>query len=191
MLDNFQLHELSGYTGLERINYLLEILINSKTYYDYVLNSYEQKDYEKNHPGWIVVAGINGDQYYAKYGSQLGVDGSFYYYNQPYYPMIIDGERRFPITATGYSDRNYVGVTNNIERGVLEHRTPDTKSFTTRYHCHKLVYYEEYSSIDEAISREKQIKSWSRSRKDKMIDFMNPDRKDLMPQIATSLRSSQ
>lgn len=49
MLDNFQLHELSGYTGLERINYLLEILIRSKTYYDYVLNSYEQKDYEKNH----------------------------------------------------------------------------------------------------------------------------------------------
>ena len=75
----------------------------------------------------------------------------------------------------------YVGVTNNIERRVLEHRTPDTKSFTTRYHCHKLVYYEEYSSIDEAISREKQIKSWSRSRKDKMIDLMNPDRKDLMP----------
>ena len=85
----------------------------------------------------------------------------------------------------------YVGVTNNLERRVLEHRTPDTKSFTIRYHCHKLVYYEEYSSIDEAISREKQIKSWSRSRKDKMIDLMNPDRKDLMPQIATSLRSSQ
>lgn len=49
MLDNFQLHELSGYTGLERISYLLEILISSKTYYDYVLDSYEQKDYEKNH----------------------------------------------------------------------------------------------------------------------------------------------
>ena len=49
MLDNFQLHELSGYTGLERINYLLELLISSKTYYDYVLDSYEQKDYEKNH----------------------------------------------------------------------------------------------------------------------------------------------
>lgn len=47
MLDNFQLHELSGYTGLERISYLLEILISSKTYYDYVLDSYEQKDYEK------------------------------------------------------------------------------------------------------------------------------------------------
>lgn len=71
------------------------------------------KDYEEEHPGWIVIAGINGDQYYTKYGIGLGTDGSFYYPNQPYYPMIIDGERRFPITATGYSDRNYVGVTNN------------------------------------------------------------------------------
>ena len=67
----------------------------------------------------------------------------------------------------------------------------DSKSFTSRYNCHKLVYYEEYSSIDEAIVREKQIKSWSRARKDKMIDSMNPDRNDLLPGIATSLRSSQ
>lgn len=59
MLDNFQLHELSGYTGLERINYLLEILISSKTNYDYVLNSYEQKDYEKNHFPDIIRIFIN------------------------------------------------------------------------------------------------------------------------------------
>ena len=85
----------------------------------------------------------------------------------------------------------YVGVTNNIERRVIEHRTHDSKSFTSRYNCHKLVYYEEYGSIDEAIVREKQIKSWSRARKDKMIDSMNPDRNDLLPGIATSLRSSQ
>ena len=74
----------------------------------------------------------------------------------------------------------YVGVTNNLERRVQEHRTPDNKSFTTRYHCHKLVYYEEYSSIDEAIAREKQIKSWKRARKDKMIDIMNPSRNNLL-----------
>ena len=71
------------------------------------------KDYEEKHPGWIVVAGINGDQYYTKYGSGLGTDGSFYYYNQPYYPMIIDGERRFPITPTGNSHSNYIGIANN------------------------------------------------------------------------------
>ena len=85
----------------------------------------------------------------------------------------------------------YVGVTNDIERRVEEHRTFDSRSFTSRYNCHKLVYYEEYSSIDEAIAREKQIKSWSRNRKDRMIDGMNPERNDLMPEIATSLRSSQ
>lgn len=71
------------------------------------------KDYEEEHPGWIVIAGINGDQYYPKYGSGLGVDGSFYFPNQPYYPMIIDGERRFPITPTGNSASNYVGIANN------------------------------------------------------------------------------
>ena len=74
------------------------------------------KDYEENHPGWIVVAGINGDQYYTKYGSGLGSDGSFYYYNQPYYPMIIDGERRFAVTPTGNSNSNYVGIANNNEQ---------------------------------------------------------------------------
>ena len=75
----------------------------------------------------------------------------------------------------------YVGVTNNLERRILEHRTPDNNSFTTRYSCHKLVYYEEYSSIDEAIAREKQIKSWSRVRKERLIDIMNPLRNELMP----------
>ena len=75
----------------------------------------------------------------------------------------------------------YVGVTNDLDRRVQEHRTPDNQSFTTRYNCHKLVYYEEYSSINEAIAREKQIKSWNRARKDRIIDGINPDRKDLMP----------
>ena len=74
----------------------------------------------------------------------------------------------------------YVGVTNDLERRVQEHRTPDNKSFTSWYNCHKLVYIEEYSSSSESIAREKQIKSWNRARKDKMIDGMNPDRKDLM-----------
>ena len=68
----------------------------------------------------------------------------------------------------------YVGVTNDLERRVREHRTYDLKSFTSRYKCHKLVYYEEYSSIEEAISREKQIKSWKRVRKERLIGSVNP-----------------
>ena len=75
----------------------------------------------------------------------------------------------------------YVGVTNNLKRRVIEHRTYDPKSFTSRYKCHKLIYYEEYSSVQEAIAREKQIKSWKRWRKERLINAMNPERIDLMP----------
>ena len=74
----------------------------------------------------------------------------------------------------------YTGVTNDLERRIVEHRTPDEKSFTTRYNCHKLVYFEEFSSIIEAISREKQIKSWNRKRKNILVDRVNPNWIDLM-----------
>ena len=74
----------------------------------------------------------------------------------------------------------YTGVTNDLERRIVEHRTPDERSFTTRYNCHKLVYFEEFSSIVEAISREKQIKSWNRERKNLLVDRVNPNWIDLM-----------
>ena len=74
----------------------------------------------------------------------------------------------------------YTGVTNDLERRIVEHRTPDERSFTTRYNCHKLVYFEEFSSIVEAISREKQIKSWNRKRKNILVDRVNPNWIDLM-----------
>ena len=95
-----------------------------------------------------------------------------------------------------YNTTIYVGVTDNLERRVSEHRTPVGRSFTSRYNCHKLVYYEEFSNIIEAISREKQIKSWNRQKKDLLILSMNPAWKDLIPgddmEIATSpLGSSQ
>ena len=80
-----------------------------------------------------------------------------------------------------YNTVLYVGVTNDIERRVIEHRTGHSNAFTARYNCRKLVYFEEYSSIDEAIAREKQIKSWNRIRKDKLIDVINPKREDLLP----------
>ena len=74
----------------------------------------------------------------------------------------------------------YTGVTNDLERRIVEHRTPDERSFTTRYNCHKLVYFEEFSSIVEAISREKQIKSWNRKRKNLLVERVNPNWIDLM-----------
>lgn len=56
----------------------------------------------------------------------------------------------------------YVGVTNNIERRVYEHKTGFNEGFTKKYACKKLVYYEEFGDIGEAILREKEIKGWSR-----------------------------
>ena len=73
----------------------------------------------------------------------------------------------------------YVGVTNDLERRLFEHRNELVDSFTKRYHVHKLVYYEATSDVRAAIEREKQIKSWSRAKKNALVNTMNPKWKDL------------
>ena len=73
----------------------------------------------------------------------------------------------------------YIGVTNDIERRVKEHRSGQIPGFTQKYNCCKLVYYETYSDIDQAIEREKKLKKWRREKKDRLINTMNPDLKDL------------
>ena len=78
----------------------------------------------------------------------------------------------------------YIGVTDNLEARVQEHRSTQGDSFTHRYCCHKLVYYEEYSDISQAIDREKKLKKWRREKKDHLIDSDNKRRVDLMPEIS-------
>ena len=73
----------------------------------------------------------------------------------------------------------YTGVTNNLDRRVREHKDGCGSAFTAKYKCHRLVYYEEFGLIDQAIVREKEIKSLSRVEKEKLIDTINPERKDL------------
>lgn len=78
----------------------------------------------------------------------------------------------------------YVGVTNNLLRRMYEHRNAlDAGSFTARYRIHKLVYYEFTSDVYAAIAREKQIKSWNRRRKNKLIETKNPNWADLYESI--------
>ena len=74
----------------------------------------------------------------------------------------------------------YVGVTRNLLKRVYEHKHKlDPNSFTARYHIHKLVYFETTSDVHSAIEREKQIKSWSRARKNQLVDGINPRWEDL------------
>jgi len=73
----------------------------------------------------------------------------------------------------------YTGLTNNLEKRVYEHKSKMIESFTKKYNVNKLVYYEEFDDINEAITREKQIKSGSRQKKIDLITEMNPSWKDL------------
>ena len=73
----------------------------------------------------------------------------------------------------------YVGVTNNLERRVYEHKNKLIDGFTKRYNINKLVYYDHTTDINAAIEREKQIKGWLRKRKNELIESMNPNWSDL------------
>ena len=73
----------------------------------------------------------------------------------------------------------YIGVTNNLERRLYEHRNGLVDGFTKKYNVHKLVYFEHTSDVYSAISREKQLKKWSRAKKNFLVASMNPQWKDL------------
>ena len=73
----------------------------------------------------------------------------------------------------------YVGVTNDIERRLYEHKNKMVKGFTEKYNVNRLVYYEETSDILAAIAREKEIKKWRREKKDALVVAVNPEWKDL------------
>lgn len=74
----------------------------------------------------------------------------------------------------------YIGVTNDITRRLNEHINGDDKSFATKYKTFKLVYNEEYNDPQTAINREKQLKRWSRAKKDALIERVNPKWEDLL-----------
>ena len=73
----------------------------------------------------------------------------------------------------------YIGVTNDLERRVLEHKQGTDSDFTTRYKLDRLIYFEEGGRIEDAIAREKQLKKWRRSWKIELIKKQNPEWKDL------------
>ena len=89
--------------------------------------------------------------------------------NRIYYVYIL----------TNRSGTLYVGVTNDLERRMGEHRLAKSSSFTGRYKLDRLVYLEESTDVRAAIEREKQLKGWTRARKIALIAEMNPRWQDL------------
>ena len=79
----------------------------------------------------------------------------------------------------------YTGVTNNLKERIYYHRNPlpFSKAFTTRYKCFYLLYYEHFFEIGDSIKREKQIKGWSRAKKDALISDFNPSWRFLNDEI--------
>ena len=73
----------------------------------------------------------------------------------------------------------YTGVTNNLYRRLYEHKNHLVNGFSSKYNATKLVYYEVSESVESAIAREKQIKSYRRDKKIALINELNRDRKDL------------
>jgi putative endonuclease len=77
----------------------------------------------------------------------------------------------------------YAGVTNDLSRRVNEHKQKLTDGFTSRYNVNRLVYYEVFEDVVEAISREKQIKGGSRRKKMELVDGFNPAWRDLYEEV--------
>lgn len=71
----------------------------------------------------------------------------------------------------------YIGVTNNLKERIFYHSNPEahSKSFSHKYKCKYLIYFEHFFEIEDAIKREKQLKKWSRAKKERLINFKNPD----------------
>ncbi len=87
----------------------------------------------------------------------------------PYYVYIL----------TNKSNTLYVGVTNSLERRIHDHRTKK-KHFTSKYNINKLIYYQEFGQVIDAINAEKKIKGWTRKRKIALIKTINSEFRDLI-----------
>ena len=83
------------------------------------------------------------------------------------------------ILANWNNEILYIGVTNDLERRLYEHKMKLVDGFAEKYNVNKLVYYEYTNDVEAAIAREKQLKGWRRAKKDVLVARMNPEWKDL------------
>lgn len=96
-------------------------------------------------------------------------------------PKVVS-QLYFVYFLSNYSNTTlYIGITSNIRKRVDQHKRKIVERFTEKYNLWKLIYYEIFDNPKTAIAREKQLKKWSRKKKDKLINKMNPERKELKP----------
>jgi putative endonuclease len=89
------------------------------------------------------------------------------------------------ILASRIGGTLYIGVTNDLVRRVGEHKLKMAEGFTKKHEVHKLVYFEQFDDIENAIRREKRLKKWNRAWKVRLIEQLNPNWDDLYPSIAS------
>ncbi len=77
----------------------------------------------------------------------------------------------------------YIGVTNNLKRRLEEHKNKIHNGFASKYNLNKLVYFEHFNYINDAIKREKRLKKWKRKWKDELINQVNPEWRDLVDDL--------
>ena len=77
----------------------------------------------------------------------------------------------------------YIGVTNSLSHRLAQHKESGENHFSARYNTRKLVYFEPFAGVENAISREKQLKRWTREKKNLLIETKNPNWDDLSDQF--------
>jgi len=83
------------------------------------------------------------------------------------------------ILTNRYNTVLYIGVTNDLQKRVWEHKNKLVDGFSKKYNLTKLVYFEEFANVEEAIAAEKKLKGWVRRKKDLLISSSNPSWRDL------------
>jgi putative endonuclease len=94
--------------------------------------------------------------------------------------VVEEAVKQYYVYILASRSRNlYIGVTNDLERRIYEHKRKLVLGFTSKYNIDRLVYFDATEDVQSAIAREKQIKGWLRSRKVSLIESMNPTWDDL------------
>ena len=92
---------------------------------------------------------------------------------------VLREHRYFTYIVCSRSGTLYIGMTNSIDRRVLQHKSGEIEGFARKHHCDRLVYCQSFDDVHKAIGREKQLKGWTRAKKIALIESQNPRWADL------------